>query len=212
MRGINIRRKVSSFFRPPTTPLEDGLPWLVYEAIDWLKTYLNSNMHVFEWGAGGSTIFFSNYSKSVTSVEHDLNWYKSTSDAIAERSIKNVQLMLCKPTKSTDMDNLYGSSFEQYREMSFYKYVRAIEIFLDNSFDLVAVDGRARVACMEYAKRKIKPGGYLLLDDSERSAYKSGRNKYEDWIKMEFYGDNPYFPVKKVTSLWQKPIGNNRSP
>ena len=35
------------------TPLADGLPWMSYELIGWLDSFLQPHMRVFEWGAGG---------------------------------------------------------------------------------------------------------------------------------------------------------------
>ncbi len=55
--------------------------------------------------------------------------------------------------------------------MSFEKYVRSIDRFIDKSLDLVIIDGRARLSCITHALKKIRPGGYLMLDDSERERY-----------------------------------------
>ena len=51
----------------------------------------------------------------------------------------------------------------------FDDYVAAINDELDNSLDLVIVDGRARVECVRRAMPKVKPGGLLLLDDTGRT-------------------------------------------
>src|SRR5262249_9447946 len=41
-----------------TTPLDLGIPWVNYQALEWLSRIVNPRMRVFEWGSGGSTVFF----------------------------------------------------------------------------------------------------------------------------------------------------------
>ena len=40
------------------TPLESGKPWITFAAIEFLEKTLSNNDRVFEYGTGGSTIFF----------------------------------------------------------------------------------------------------------------------------------------------------------
>ena len=53
------------------TPVEDGTPWVTYAAINFLSRSLTEQMRVFEWGVGGSTIFFAQRAAELVSVEHD---------------------------------------------------------------------------------------------------------------------------------------------
>ena len=41
------------------SPLADELPWMIYGAIEWLAKTLTQTMAIFEWGSGGSGVFFS---------------------------------------------------------------------------------------------------------------------------------------------------------
>lgn len=50
---------------------------------------------------------------------------------------------------------------------------------LDKRFDLIFVDGRRRVACMEAAKGLLADDGVLILHDSEREEYAPGIGFYE---------------------------------
>ena len=64
-----------------------ALPWVTYSFIDFIRNRINQSHHIFEYGSGNSTIFYAEKSASVTSVEHDQNWYnkvKGTSPANAE--------------------------------------------------------------------------------------------------------------------------------
>ena len=75
------------------SPLEKGLPWWSYEAIDWVSKNLNSNHSVFEWGSGGSTIFLSPLCKKVLSVENDLKWHRMVINEVERHSMQNVTIL-----------------------------------------------------------------------------------------------------------------------
>lgn len=70
-RPLNFNSYLSSQF---STPLSLGLPWISYPAIDFLERYLRPEMDVFEFGSGGSTVYFSSRVGSVTAVEEDAKW------------------------------------------------------------------------------------------------------------------------------------------
>jgi hypothetical protein len=59
------------------TPLELALPWLTYAAINFLEGVLSQSTRAFEWGVGGSTLFFSSRVSELISVEHDAQWADS---------------------------------------------------------------------------------------------------------------------------------------
>src|SRR6476469_2127444 len=52
------------------------LPWLAYGAIEFLCEYLDDSKSVYGFGSGGSTIWLAGRSKTVTSVEHDRDWFE----------------------------------------------------------------------------------------------------------------------------------------
>ncbi|MDM8553380.1 hypothetical protein QUF75_01435 [Desulfococcaceae bacterium HSG7] len=58
------------------TPLKDVQPWIAFGAIRFLEKHLHEDMHVFEYGIGGSTLFFAKRVKAVVSIEHDKEWYE----------------------------------------------------------------------------------------------------------------------------------------
>ena len=55
-------------------PIDIALPWFAYAAIDFLAHYIDPRMTVFEYGTGGSTLFFATRCKAVVSVEDDEQW------------------------------------------------------------------------------------------------------------------------------------------
>jgi predicted O-methyltransferase YrrM len=182
----------------------DQFPWIVYEAIDWLESFLTRDMQVLEWGSGGSTIFFAKRVHSVVTIEHDPEWYSTLFHQLRQGDISNVRLVLCPPVESETGDEAYTSTDAAYRGLSFRSYTEAIDSYPDQFFDLVFVDGRARQACMRHAFIKIRPGGYLLLDNSDRPHYQNEKTLLSDWGRQEFYGPGPYNDYFWETTVWKR--------
>jgi hypothetical protein len=88
----------------------------------------------------------------------------------------------------------YRSQFEGYARSTFRKYVTAIDTYPSESFDIVLVDGRARTSCVSGAWPKVKRGGFLILDNSERVRYKGIHDMMAmmNWKKVDFFGPGPY--------------------
>jgi len=135
--------------------MPETAPWITNNSLEWLKGYLKSDMTVFEYGSGGSTLFFAKHAKNVTSIEHDQRWHKKVLPALNKNDAANVEYFLHVPNKITKTS----------------KYVNSIDPYPDDFFDLVLVDGLDRSDCCRTAISKIKRGGYLMLDDSDRKQY-----------------------------------------
>lgn len=69
----------------------------------------------------------------------------------------------------------------RYANASFEEYVKSIEEYPDESFDLVLVDGRHRSFCIPHAIPKVRPGGYLMLDNSDRRGYRDAISLMSDF-------------------------------
>jgi len=188
------------------SPLDGKLPWITYEAIDWLGNHLKPDMRVFEWGSGGSTMFFASRVHSVITVEHDSKWHSEVMKSLKSSGINNVQLLLRQPVKEPNRNEQFSCRVGLYDGFSFEPYVRTIEDYPNSYFDLVMVDGRARIACVKHAVDKIKPNGYLILDNTERKAYLPVLDYVGDWKEIEFTGA---IPKQKdyiaQSTIWQKP-------
>ncbi len=183
------------------SPLDEGIPWLTYPAVDWLRRRVTPEMSVFEYGSGGSTIFFARRAHQVVSVEHDPGWQALTERALEELQLSNVSYLLREPAAGTD--GSYASTDPAYEGLSFEAYVKSIDSHPDGTFDLVVVDGRARPACVIRAIPKVKPGGYLLLDDSDRPYYSEGVNALAGNPRLDFRGVAPYKTETGQTSIWK---------
>ena len=69
--------------------------------------------------------------------------------------------------------DLVLSSDKAVANCYFKSYASDISHFPDRHFDLVIVDGRARPSCIWQSLAKVKPGGYLLVDNTKRDWYLS---------------------------------------
>jgi hypothetical protein len=194
------------------TPLRDEVPWITFEAKKWLSTFLTKDMVVFEWGSGGSTIYISKRVKRLISVEHDPEWYNKVQKAIKDNGISNCEYLLKEPSLLSDSEQnfqdpkYYLSGLSNYKGMSFETYVKVIDSFPDETFDLVIVDGRARPSCILHSLNKVRNGGYLMLDNSDREEYCRGVNLLTGWDQKDFFGPGPYARYSYVwgTSIWRK--------
>jgi len=189
--------------------LEARIPWIPFECQDYLRTLIKPSFHVFEYGSGGSTLFFAAGTQSVVSVEHDPEWYEQVSRIIRNERLTHCDCRFIPPSEPKENPagvpafvNYVGGD---YPNRTFLDYVRAIDSFPDASFDLVSVDGRARNSCLFHAKPKVKPGGYLLLDNAEREEYGDGRKWMDDWSRTEFYGPGPWGEAFWKAIVWRKP-------
>lgn len=205
-----------------TKPLHEW-PQLTNEAIKWLDFYLTPDSLVFEWGSGGSTLYIAKKVRKVISIEHNAQWWKKVTSAAKEWGIENCQCMLVEPEPVFESDvprvtlsdlELCRSSYgalRQFRErlgvatFNYEKYVKAICEYPDATFDLVLVDGRARASCILYGHSKVKPGGFLMLDDAERPRYKNGKSILSRWKVTDFSGTGKYAEHESwSTMVWRK--------
>jgi hypothetical protein len=184
----------------------DDYPWLVYEAIDFLEEILQPDWRVFEWGSGGSTLFYANRVAHVISIEHEQEPMLDLHKEILDREITNCILAFMPPEPGElGQDNSNPAHFysKAYAGKNFKRYATAIELFR-GSFDLVLVNGRARPSCLEFGHKKVAPGGHLVLDNSDRMYY-TIPDGMRDWERFAFSGPGPYISYPWETTIWQRP-------
>jgi hypothetical protein len=198
--------------RPGANSLDDVSPWMTFPAIRFLDHFLKAGMRVFEYGSGGSTLFFAERAGQVVSAEHDPAWATPVRERIHQRRCSNVELLLLPPQPAPAATEADPSSFEHcvsgaavFRGWSFEEYAAAIERFPEQSFDVVMVDGRARPACAKRALKRVKPGGWLVLDNAERSHYWRIHDALDTlgWPKLDLPGPGPYNEYFWQTCAWQ---------
>src|SRR5712692_9275789 len=115
------------------------LPLIALPAMRFLRRSLKPGARVFEWGSGMSTLWYESRCAEIHSVEDQYEWQQRV-QAAARKAV---------------VYYLKGRA-----------YVDKILEFPDGYFDLISIDGGARLNCLEAA---IAKGGapLLLLDDSD---------------------------------------------
>jgi predicted O-methyltransferase YrrM len=191
--------------------LTDGQPWMTFGAIRFLKRHVHEQMRIFEYGTGGSTLFWARAAREVISIEHDRAWSERVQRALQEKRLHNCQLRLIEAVAETEAVDRspadpegYVSADAAFRGFSFRAYAESIKDYPNGTFDLVAIDGRARPSCCRHAIDKVKRGGFLLLDNAERDYYGAIHQTLGKlrWQKFSFLGPGPYNPYFWQTCIW----------
>lgn len=195
---------------PGHTAVHDGIPWLPFQFTAWIDNYVTRDMNVFEFGSGGSTIYLAQRVKHLITVEHDRAWHAMLSKELEKRHVNNVQYLLREPEpRGPDSPVEYWDNYgNEYLNMDFRTYVTSIDEQPDHAFDLVLVDGRARKFCLEHAITKIRPNGYLLLDNSSTKEYLDFFHPLEGYPRFDITSIAPFWPPAKwQASGWRIPEG-----
>lgn len=188
----------------------EHIPWITFEAKDWLDGVLSEDMTGFEWGSGGSTLYFGSRIQRLVSVEHDLGWFQAVEGALAAFRINTVDYLFRPPRQTRWAKYLpyhqytyVSRTFPQHRDCCFRSYAKAIQAYPVRTFDFVFVDGRTRIACMHLALSRIKKGGYLILDNSERADYAQFLQTLRRFERIDFFGKGPRLVEPWQTTAWR---------
>ena len=162
-------------------------PWTSQPSIKAFEKILNKNMIGFEYGSGFSTLFFSKHLKHLTSVEHNEAWFNIVKTKLREKGINNVDYHFI-PSRKEERNTDY-TFYKDYQltikdfsiRKEYHDYFSFVSTFVNEHFDFVIVDGRARVECCLNAIPKLKSGGLFVLDNSDRDRYKPVFKVLESW-------------------------------
>jgi hypothetical protein len=160
------------------TPLELGMPWWSFGAVAAVGRLLKPGMDVFEFGSGGSSIFPAERAGAVTCVEDEVKWASLVQDEAVRRGLRNLTV-LHQPF-----------DFHRTRDFEASGYLAALG---ECAFDLIVVDGKeeseqVRDVCFWKAEERIKPGGFIVLDDSWRYPQAKARNQARGWTDYKGTG------------------------
>jgi hypothetical protein len=129
------------------------LPWYNKELIAFLEPYLTNKMHIFEYGGGNSTLYYSSKVLSVSTTETRKEWFDFV---LSNQTIHNIEIKLCQ-----DLVNFQNE----------------ITNFKVKLFDVIIVDSIQRAKCLFTAIDFLKKDGIIILDNSERENLKTAKNK-----------------------------------
>ncbi len=218
---LGKRGWAQSVVQNASVDLNGPVPWYTYPAIRVLERIVPSEAIVFEYGSGNSTLWWQSHAKEVISVEHDRQWYKHSNTG--ERS--DVRLR-----ESEDQSN--AEHFEQLREdmgeltalpahldaetltergmatEPFLSYIAELMTFPRAYFDVIVVDGMAREACAQLASDRVKPGGIIVFDNSDRDEYASAYRHLFDqgFARIDYWGPGPINAYEWCTSIFTKSL------
>lgn len=165
---------------------KDGnpLPWYTYPAIEYLSQFDYHDKLVFEFGCGYSSLFWSNRAKHVTSVEDNEDWFNKWQQEFCRQN-----LTIWHKKEGID-------------------YYNAILSDKDCLYDVIVIDGKCRSECATVAVKKLRSGGFIILDDSDRVntsvEYKEAIKtlKQANLLQIDFYGFCPMNNYTKTTSFF----------
>lgn len=134
-------------------------PWWPIPAVRYLQARLPERAHVFEWGSGGSTAWFAGRGAEVVAIESERAWYERVRVRVPQADVRLIP--------GADTGALRSEPELRDRGQHFFDdYVAAIDDFPDDTFDVIVVDGIARCECARRSRPKVRPGGLVVLDDS----------------------------------------------
>lgn len=149
------------------------VPRLAEGAIKFLDKYLTKKMNVFEWGAGGSTIWIAERVKHIYSVESQEHWVKFLSGVIKEKGLKNITLYY-QPTKVSLQLTEFTTLPNDY-----YNYIEKLKM----KFDAIIIDGEtySRNECMKIALPYLAKGGVIVFDNYAHFLFDRARQYIRHW-------------------------------
>lgn len=174
------------------------LVWWSYPAIRRVDEFLRlrGKARVFEYGSGASTAWLGRRSAEVHSAEHDEIFAEQMHDLLAD--VPGVTLHVVPPTQATSQ-TVVRSERKGNRDLDFASYVATIDR-VGGTFDLVIIDGRARVHAFDRALEHLAPDGLIVFDNINRPRYR--RVLKRPGLRFELLrGATPSLPYPTTTAL-----------
>ncbi len=158
--------------------LGDGrpVPMMSYGLIEYVLGLDLSAFDLLELGGGGSTQFWAGCTRSVVTLETNPDWLKS----LQGQGLRNVEARLSTPER-----------------------VEADVLALGRKFDAIVIDlaaNRCRLA--KRALEILKPGGFVILDNSDWYPNASRTLREGDLIQVDFHDFRPLHHFRCTTSLF----------
>jgi len=172
LRSVRTRSSVDANGQP--------IPWYTYPAIEFLQQLDLSDRTVFEYGSGNSTRFWAARAARVVTVEDDEHWWEKLRAELP----RNCVLLLEQDLRE------FANSIHRYPE----------------GFDIVVVDGpargRTRLKCAAAAVQRLKPGGMIILDNSDWLPESAALLRNADLLQVDMSGFFPIGDHTQTTSLF----------
>lgn len=172
------------------------VPWLTYPLIQFIEPKLSSDLSMYEYGSGNSTLWFAKFVGTIRSIEHDLEWFKK----INQNMPTNVTLV----HKSVDQKMAYHEltymgfqDEEQYTEDIKHNFSR---------YDIILVDGIYRNRAIVNASQCVTDRGVIILDNVDYVEAREGREYLTNmgYRSVEFWGMCPIVHHDSCTAIFYR--------
>ena len=193
------------------SPMQAKEPWINLSCCEFLKRHLYQPGFVAEFGGGGSTHYFLRKGFQVVTVEHDEKWVQMLSREISNQCDQASWTCIAKKPVNRSGEariedaadpDLYCSADDL--TLDFQSYASALDLYPDEYFSCIVVDGRARPSCIKHAVPKLKKKGLLVIDNTEREYYLT--SKTLDHLQGFSKVFDEYAPVKGLVSFTKSTI------
>jgi hypothetical protein len=171
----------SALTQRPVDGKGDPLPWYTYAMQNFLLGRLTKDMHVFEYGSGNSTLWYSERVAAVVSVEHDPGF-------VAE-------IMKSAPTNVTHLHRPpYSPGYWDAANRQGRK------------FDVVVVDGIHREECAAAAVSAVSQTGVVIVDNTDTRKYGGAVRPFlsAGFRQFDFRSHGPIWLKEWTTSIFYR--------
>ena len=157
-------------------------PWLHDEVVDYFESILKPSYTLIEHGAGGSTLWFAERVERVITIEHVSKW----ANAVESLAPENVTVLHHSGPIPADLPVA----------------------------DVLYIDGARveRTAYVANAARLVRPGGWVVLDNSNRPEYVQERLSLIELCgpAIKAFDKNESFSLYFKTEFYQLPAPTRR--
>ena len=175
------------------SPMESAFPWINYSTIQFMHHIVSKDTKVLEFGTGGSSLFFLGRKTNLTSIEHEAEWINEVQKRASQKQLMRWSHHLISSNKPNSRIPLADD------------YLYPLKNIVDSSIDLVVVDGRHRVESIKRSMTKVKPGGCLILDNSDRPEYAEAFVILLNWELLEKWSITNCSEFVTPAAIWTKP-------
>lgn len=152
------------------------LPWYTYPMIEYLRQFDLSDVRVFEYGSGHSTLFWASKCAEVVAVEHNREWYEYMRGRLPD----NVTLLL------REEPDAYASAIRE----------------VGGEFHIVVIDGEWRLKCAQQSLDFLSERGMVLVDNSDWFVDTNRYMRSRGFFQVDFSGPGPINRYAWTSSLF----------
>jgi hypothetical protein len=202
-----MKKGLLARFRKPSLTTEAAAPLRVYmDPVEHAQLVAIveavAPRRILEWGCGGSTREFCErypFVEQVVSIEHNAAWAKRVREAIT-----SPRLSLYHEPPTVPEPDMFGDGkvYQAWMKLCeddpavLASYV-AKPASLGVEFDLVLVDGRARVHCLRQGFALLRTGGVLLIHDAQRTEYHATLHELGRAVFITPFGKGQFCLIRK---------------